>query len=312
MNKYWPYEPSIHLNLAIANLFMQTHEKFLHINNITIQETALDILDAKSRQYLFSEVLIQLEALILDAIELDLNIQHMKRLQNQALYHCTHKSMKEFIRKFKLKDGMYSIDFYSRYTQLFFHEHSEAISSLLTYLIFGCSKIDSNIFAFCKTKTPSYHVKALLENAILQISNFIAFNLAENYRLVDIVNRSEFNQVYNLKQSSIRNLLNFRNNLITGAWLNFYINYPQSIYCGQYHILLLSSQGIIQKKIYINRASSYLQLSNLQLSSIIYLELQDFIIPKTNKLITLIGKLIMYILSRLINKSIGIYFNKTT
>lgn len=310
MSRYWPCQSSIDLNLAVADIFMQTHQKFSqsigHENNNSM---VTDILDTHSKKQLFQEILIQLETLILDIIELNLSTKQIKQLHNQILYNCIQKSMQMFVQKLKLRNQIL-INFYSNYNRLFFHEHSAAVHNLLTYLIFGSNAIKNNVFIFCTIRTPFNHIKGLLENIIIQISNCIIFNILESYKLPNAILEVTNNQAYSAKYQSTRDLLNFRNNLITQTLLNFYIYYPQNIYCGKYQILLLSSKGIIQKNIYMNRSSDYLQLSNIQLSSIIYLELQDFIIPKLKSLITLIGTLIIYVFEKITNKSINIYLNQ--
>jgi len=309
---YWPNQQSLKLNLAVANLFIQTYKKFsLNLNNQTIKNLPLDILKNIIKKKLFEEILIELEILILDIIELNLNPKQIKELNNQILFNLINKVMKKFINRLKIKEVNNRINFYSQHNQLFFHEHSKIIENLLVYIIFGSHTLNYKFFAFHKSKTPIYHVKCLLENSIIQISNFIIFNFLENYQSID--NISSFlitKDICNLKYKSIRDISNFRNNIISNNLINIYIYYPQNIYCNKYEIWLFSSKGLIYKYIYCNRAQDYIKLSNLQISSIIYLELQDFILPKINNCIILLGRLMIYILIEIISKSFKIFLSK--
>nr|YP_009660532.1 conserved hypothetical plastid protein [Corallina chilensis]QCS25480.1 conserved hypothetical plastid protein [Corallina chilensis] len=305
---YWPNAQSIDLNLAVAELFVQTYQKFSgSLYNHTNTNLPIDVLDQYAKKQLLIETLIELEVLILDITEINLNPNNIKQLNDKIMYDIIDKTMSSFINKLAFKQKNCIVNYYSNYNQLFFNEHKTLIYYLLLYLIFGSNAIDKNKFPFYNLKTPFNHVKLLFENAIIQISNIIAFNLLENYSSIKAI--YEFltlNNICNKKYKSIRLLSNFRNNLINYNWINKYIYYPQNIYCSNYQILFVSSQKIIYKNIYINRISDYLKLSKIQLVSVLYLEIQDFVVPKINNLIILLGKLIIYILGELISKSIKI------
>lgn len=310
MTKYWPNRQSINLNLAVANLFVQTYQKFSDkLSNKTRISLPIDILDTYVKKQLFIDILIELEILIIDLIELNLDIENIKKLNNKILHDIVSKAMKNFINKLEHKKDCHLIYFYSSYNQLFFAEHKILIQDLLIYLVFGSNAIDAITFPFYKLKTPFNHVRILLENAIIQIGNIITFNLLENFPSIQAI--SKFLIINNLckhNNISIRSVSNFRNNLVSYNWANQYIYYPQNIYCSKYKIWLLSSKGILYKYIYINRSSEYLKLSKIQLSLILYLELQDFIIPKMNTLIIIFGKFIVYISVKIIGKGFQLCF----
>lgn len=309
---YWPNKQSINLNLAVAELFIQTYQKFfINLKNRTSQDLPIDILDLSIKKKLFLNTLIEVEIIILDIIELNLTIQDISKLYNRILYDLIRKTMKKFIYYLNINNQKYTIDFHCNYSKLFFYENTYISYNLFIYLIFGSDNIKNNIFQFNNSSTPKYHVKALFENFIIQVSNMVIFNLLENY--TSIKNLSQLlieNNLYNKNYKSIRDISNFQNNLFSYSWINLYIYYPQNIYCSQYQLWLFSSKGIIYRYIYLNRHSDYLTLSHSQMSSIIYLEIQDFIIPKINFFITILGKLIIYILLEIISKSIQIFLNQ--
>jgi len=67
---YWPNKQSLNLNLAVANLFIQTYKKFsLNLHNQTVKNLPVDILKTIIKKKLFQEILIELEILILDIIK---------------------------------------------------------------------------------------------------------------------------------------------------------------------------------------------------------------------------------------------------
>lgn len=309
---YWPNKQSINLNLAVAQLFIQTYQKFfIKLNNRTKQNIPIDILKSSIKRNLLFNTLIELEIIVLDIIELNLTIKDIKKLYYQILYDLIKKTTKKFLHFLNIKSQEYTIDINCTYSKLFFYENTYISHNLFIYLIFGSDSIQNNIFLFNNLKTPIYHVKSLFENFIIQISNIVIFNILENYTLIDNSSKSIIdNHLYNKNYKSIRDISNFQNNFFIYSWINLYIYYPQNIYCNQYQIWLFSSKGIIYKHIYTNRYINYVQLSHSQMSSIIYLEVQDFIIPKINFFITMLGKLIIYIVLEIINKVIKILLNQ--
>ena len=305
---YWPNKQSTELNLAVAKLFIQTYKKLSgSISNKTKNHLPTDILNNYAKKKLFIEVLTELEILVLDITELNLSINNTKQLNNKIVYDIVNRIMYNFTKTLRLNKRGKIINCNNFYNNLFFDEHPSLINNLLIYLVFGSDLIDKEKITFHYFKTPFNYVKLLFENTIIQISNIIAFNLLENHE--SIKKSYDFftiNHICNLKYTSIRSISNLRNNLANYHWINKYICYPQSIYCAHYQLSIFSIQGIIYKKIHFNRTSNYLKLSKIQLLSILYLEIQDFIGPKINKTIILLGKILIYLISELISKSIQI------
>ena len=312
MIKYWPNKPSADLNSAVANLFVQTYQKFsLKLSNHTNYYLPIDILSAYTKKKLFLEALVELETLILDIIELNLNIQQINKLHYQILHDLIYKIMQKCVYIFKIKTTFYQISFYNKYNKLFFCEQPKIIQQLLTYLVFGSNNIENSLFTLYQNKTPIYHVKILFENFIIQISNIVTFNLLDNCQSIEQISSLLSKQyLWSSKYQSVRGMSNFRNNIINYNWINFYIYYPHNIYCNQYQVWLFNSKGISSKYIFVNRINEYIKLSNLQLGTIIYLEIQDFIIPRINIFITTIGNLIIYVINEILNKSFKIFFNR--
>lgn len=302
---YWPNKQSIKLNLAVANLFVQTYQKYSQaISNKTSAYLPTDILSINIKKLLFIEILIELEILILDLTEINLDISSIKQLNNKIVYDLVNRIIKSFSQGFNQCKSSKIINFDSSHNKLFLNEHAILINQLFLYLVFGASAIESSFFNFHNLKTPFNHVRLLFENTIIQISNIVIFNLLEQFN--SIKNLSEFLTINNICDShyrSIRNISSFRNNLISYHWLHLYIDYPYNTYCSCYKTWMFSNAGIIYKHIYLNRISDYIKLSKTQLLFILYLEARDFIAPKINYIITLLGQLILYIIGELIIES---------
>lgn len=306
---YWPNKQSLQLNLEVSDLFIQTYNKFfINLKNKTQQKLPSDIFTASIKRSIFLNILIELEIILLDIIELNLTRSNINKINHHLLYNLINKIIYKFIKKNETKNQENNINLQYQYNQFFFYENIQIFKNLLIYLIFGSQYIELHTFKFRCAQTPKYHVKVLFENLIIQTSNIIIFNILEQ----DLSQLSTFSSFsdYQMPYKSIRSISNFQNNLLSSNWINTYIYYPQNIYCNQYQAWLLSSHGLIFKYIYINRYYEYLRLSTSQMLIVTYIELQDFILPKLNLFIILLGKLIIYILLEIINKSIKILINQ--
>lgn len=314
MIKYWPSRQSVDLNMTVSKLFAHTYQKFfLELTNKTNKNLPLDIFSKYTKKQLLLEALIELEVLIVDIVELDIDIQELKQLNRQILLHLINSTTSKLLKQLGIQKTNFFINFHLNYNRLFFHEHSLGTNVLLTYLIFGSNSIADHAFPFHNNRTPFYHVKAMFENLIIQIGNITTFNILEKSKSAQETYSLMYNKELLLSgHQSIRKLSNFKNNISCYNLISRYINYPQDIYGGKYRVYLLSSRGIICKYIYLNRAYDYIRLSNYQLNSIIYLEIQDFIVPRFNLFIGLIGKLITYVFIEIIGKNLNASLRRIT
>ena len=309
---YWPNKQSIRLNLEVANLFIQTYKKLsINLNNTTNQVLPTDILDNYIKQKLLINILIELEIIVVDIVELNLSKREIKNLFSKITYNLIYKIIKKIISY----EQIYYINppnqFNCNYNKLFFEDNQYITESLFIYLIFGSNDVKNKIFQFETNKTPKYHVKNLFENFIIQISNAVIFNFLENNKSLKNIYKILIDKnLCNKNYQSIRNISKFQNNLYSYNWLNKYIFFPQNIYCNQCKVWLFSSKGLIYRYIYSNRYLNYIKLSKSQISSLIYLEVQDYFIPKINYLIQLLGKLIIYLILDIIRKSTQIILNQ--
>ena len=309
---FWPNKQSIKLNLEVAKLFRQTYKKLsTNLHNTTKQILPTDILDQYIKQKLLTSILIELEIIILDIVELNLKKEEIKGLFSKITYNLIYKIIKKIIYYEKIDTINPSNEFNCNYNQLFFEDNRCLTENLFIYLIFGSNDIEHKIFTFDTKTTPKYHVKILFENFIIQISNAVVFNFFVNHKSLRKIYKILIEKnLCNKNYKSIRNISKFQNNLYSYNWFNKYIFFPQNVYCSQCKIWLFSSKGLIYRYIYSNRYSNYLKLSELQISSIIYLEVQDYLIPKINYFIRLLGKLIIYLILDIIKRITQIILSK--
>nr|YP_010204033.1 hypothetical protein LK038_pgp148 [Ahnfeltia fastigiata]UAT97562.1 hypothetical protein Ahn.fas.Ore.pt_073 [Ahnfeltia fastigiata] len=306
MITYWPSEQSLQLNYKVANLFLQTHEKFSEdLSNSTKENLPIDLVDTTARKKLFASVLSELEILVLDIIELNLNIENLHLLNHKILYDITEKSLLRFMSSLEYPSE-FSFNLYkSYYFKLLLFDHRLLLENLLIYLIFGSSGIDIKLFPFEKWKTPLEHVKILLENLVIQISNIIVFSIIDEMKPIsEVLDFLIMNKLCNSTYVSIRSIALFRNNLIAQSIIILYFYQPKAVYSARYKVWLFSSRGLISRYIYTSRSNDYLKLCKIQLFCILCLELQDLIIPKLENLILVLGRIILYLFVNILGNSL--------
>lgn len=308
MIKYWPHRQSIELNHEVALLFAQTKNKFASnlLENTTNDLLSIDIIDNHNKSKIFHCVLKELEILILDIIELDLNIENIKLLNHKMLYDLIEKTLLQFISNDKILKEVFQFKKNISYnSDITFFEHKLLLENVLIYLVFGSNYIQDKIFAFDNLKTPQKHVSILLENLVIQTSNFALIQIIEEtYSLSELISFLIDNNLCNSSYLSIRSIALFRNNLIIQNLKYRYINQPRAIYGARYKVWLLGFNGLICKYIYTSRLEDLPKLSKPKLIFIILIELQDIILPKLEQLLLILGKIILYVLINIVGTSI--------
>nr|YP_010851141.1 hypothetical protein Ycf55 [Aphanocladia delicatula]WGH14131.1 hypothetical protein Ycf55 [Aphanocladia delicatula] len=287
--KYWPNRPSINLNNAVVNLFIETEKKLmLKTHNNSNQYLYLDILNTTTRNKLLQSILNEFKELVLDIIEINLNTQMIIKLNKRIKNIFITRVLNKFLSQFR-----YSKRINSNYQ--FNNNYNNLIDHLLIYLIFGSSFIEDNIFLFETLYTPYNHVKILLENFIIQIGNITIKQLI--YNLNDSLNINKFLKQHNICNkiyTSNRSIILFINNL---KWQNFiqsYIYDVKSFYNERQKVWIISSEGTITKYIYISKEKQIQSFNQTKILFMFWLETKDLLIPKTEKFIIQIAKYFLY------------------
>nr|UAD87119.1 hypothetical protein [Gracilaria pacifica] len=299
MVNHWPYKQGISLNHEVAYLFAHIRQKFnKSLSNNTKDYLYIDILNNSVKHKLFSIVLVELEILVLDLVELNVTLEGIQILKDKIFYDLIQKVVARFLIEFAVNSPSIILIQSKRYyyLQVTLLEYKWLLENLLTYLIFGSMYVDNYIFAFDQQHTPIKHVELLLENVMIQVSNLAVFMILENLKsLSNIITFLKKNKLCNSSYISIRSLASFRNNLFYQNLLYLYIIQPKYIYSNRYKVWLVGHKGLITRYIYAYRLDDFIQLSYLQLIIITLIELQDFIIPKFEKFVLVLVKLILYV-----------------
>lgn len=298
MIKYWPNKQSIKLNNAIVDLFLDTENKLMfNLSNKTSHYLYIDILNNINKNRLFNLILEEFKRLILNLVELNLSKGSIKNLNNQIFYIFIEKICVNFSytinQKYKHKYKLISI------------ENNALIKNLLIYLILGSSYVDSNSFLFDQMYTPYKHVQILFENFIVYTSNIVIQNLVHELTILSEINTFlKSKQICNNSYISSRSIVLFLNNLKWQSFLQSYIYQPKCMYNERYQVWLISSNGIVTKYIYGSRVEEIKKLTKFKIFFLLWMETKDIIIPKIERVLTQIGKYLLYVSISLVSNTI--------
>nr|YP_010903195.1 hypothetical protein REP76_pgp182 [Hypnea cornuta]WCH55648.1 hypothetical protein [Hypnea cornuta] len=305
MIEYWPHYQSLELNKQVVSLFYNTRQKiYYNLSNSTNCMLYIDLLDNNNKQRLFSNVLIELEIIILDVIALDLTIESLKLLSSKILFDLIYKSLKKFVPNSKYHYDDFSTDF-SVYLKNIMNEYHIIIEYLLIYMTHGSSKMQSRVFVFDYEKTPISHVYILFENLLVQVSDAVIYCIVSKMNsLFNIIDFIKNNKLSNISYFSIRSIALFLNTLLIQNVIQLYINQPKYIYNSRYKVWLLGSSGLVVKYIYVSRLDDVYLLSKWQLVIFCLVEIQDLIVPQVEKFVFVISKILLYVLVSFFGNSV--------
>nr|YP_010851339.1 hypothetical protein Ycf55 [Echinothamnion hookeri]WGH14328.1 hypothetical protein Ycf55 [Echinothamnion hookeri] len=287
--KYWPNKPSINLNNAIVNLFIETEKKLmLKTNNKSHQYLYLDILNTITRNELLKSILHQFKELILDIIEINLNNTIIIKLHKKIRTIFIDRVSNDFLLKLKCN---YAI----KNNKKFNDSNNNLTDYLLIYLIFGSSYIENNVFLFETLYTPYNHVKILLENFIIQTGNIIIKQLIYNLNNSPNINKFLKQQnICNKLYTSNRSIILFLNNLKWQDLTQSYIYDIKSFYSERQKVWIISSKGMTTQYIYLSKEKKLQSFNQMKIVFIFWLETKDLLIPKAEKFIVQIAKYCLY------------------
>ncbi|MCX5962144.1 MAG: DUF3685 domain-containing protein [Cyanobacteria bacterium] len=142
----------------------------------------------------------------------------------------------------------------------------------------------------------------LLENTVLRLANAVIQPLLNQFSDVEWVKAKYFKIQY----ASSRELMEFRNDLSWRYRRDRWLDTPKDIFESQYRLLYLAENGIGETVIYAPRQQELADLSGLPLAVTLVLETRDAISPRLRSVIALIGTGVVYVLTEVVGRGIGL------
>jgi DNA-binding NarL/FixJ family response regulator len=176
------------------------------------------------------------------------------------------------------------------------------VRELLSYFLFQAPlMIDATSQPFGSSQA-FYRASQLLENLIIQVANAVVQPLLNHFAESEVVK----DQFYVRSRLSTREIERFRNELSWRYRVEHYIYEPQTIFESRYELYNLNSDGICRNSIYAPRRQELEYLKGVRLAVTLALELRDAITPRLRSLITFLGRSVVYLLTEVIGRGIGL------
>ena len=170
------------------------------------------------------------------------------------------------------------------------------------HLLFEIPLTVDNISCVAGSPEAMQRAEALLENLAIQVASGVVQPLLNN-----LANIEEIKQIfYDGKLISTREIERFRNDLSWRySWDRYFVE-PKAIFESRFWLFVLGDSGIKRISIYAPRNLELAQLSGWQLALTLVLETRDAIAPRVRAVISLLGTAVVYVLTQVIGRGIGL------
>ncbi|MEG3904305.1 MULTISPECIES: DUF3685 domain-containing protein [unclassified Microcoleus] len=170
------------------------------------------------------------------------------------------------------------------------------------HLLFETPLTVDNVSCVAGSPEAMQRAEALLENLAIQVASGVVQPLLNN-----LANIEEIKQIfYDGKLISTREIERFRNDLSWRySWDRYFVE-PKAIFESRFWLFVLGDSGIKRISIYAPRNLELAQLSGWQLALTLLLETRDAIAPRVRAVISLLGAGVVYVLTQVIGRGIGL------
>jgi DNA-binding NarL/FixJ family response regulator len=176
------------------------------------------------------------------------------------------------------------------------------IAEFFAHLLFEIPLVVDNISCVAGSPQAMQRAEALLENLAIQVASGVVQPLLNNFAYVEEIKQT----FYDGKLISTREIEQFRNNLSWKYRWNSYFVEPKAIFESRFWLYIFGESGIRRIAIYAPRNRELAQLSGWQLALTLVLEARDAIAPRVRAVISLLGAAVVYVLTQVIGRGIGL------
>lgn len=173
---------------------------------------------------------------------------------------------------------------------------------LLNYLLFQVPLPIDNITDPIDSPIAAARAGELLEHLTIIMASAVIWPLLNRFGNSESI-KSTF---YDRRLLSSREIERFRNDLSWRYRIDRYFIQPQAIFESRYRLFIFSNYGIEQMAIYSPRPEELDGLAGIPLAVTLALETRDAIAPRLRSATTFLGTIIVYLLTEIIGRSIGL------
>jgi DNA-binding NarL/FixJ family response regulator len=176
------------------------------------------------------------------------------------------------------------------------------ISELFSYLLGKPGLVIDNIVYPSDDPEAIARIEFLLHNLIIHLANAVMQVILNNFSDLEVFKY----QLYQGKYRSDRELARFRNQLSWRYRQEHYFTHPQNIFESRHRLLAINGGAIRTMYVYAPRRSELNELTGIPWLSTMVIEIRDAIAPEVRKLIALAGSGVVFVLTQVIGKGLGL------
>jgi len=279
------------------------------LSNLTGVVLEIDILATEKRWDLLSIVLHKFEDILDELRFSQVTLEQLPQKRSLVLQDLWQVSLMDFFGKYytlPVDNNEFEVVNVLQqnvvFVQVSILDKIPLVVELLAHQLFETPLIIDNVSYPARTPEAMAQAEILLQNLIIQVANAVIQPLLNEFADIETIKQS----FYDRRLISSREIARFRNNLSWRYRLSQLLLEPQAIFDSRYDLFVLSDTGIKQTSIYSPRRQELEQLRGIRLAVTLAYETRDAIAPRLRAAISWAGSGVVYILTQVLGKSIGL------
>ena len=279
------------------------------LSNLTGVVLEIDILATEKRWDLLSIVLHKFEDILDELRFSQVTLEQLPQKRSLVLQDLWQVSLRDFFGKYytlPVDNNEFEVVIVFQQNvvlvQASILDKIPLVVELLAHQLFETPLIIDNVSYPARTPEAMAQAEILLQNLIIQVANAVIQPLLNEFADIETIKQS----FYDRRLISSREIARFRNNLSWRYRLSQLLLEPQAIFDSRYDLFVLSDTGIKQTSIYSPRRQELEQLRGIRLGVTLAYETRDAIAPRLRAAISWAGSGVVYILTQVLGKSIGL------
>ncbi len=292
-----------------SELFESTFTKLqFSLQNLSGVPLEVDIFREEKKRELLELILLKLKN-VLDELRSQVQISQLPELQPVIMRDLWQAVITDFFGKYSLLQvGNRNLEIVNYLLQDAFIVQTAILNrvplvvDLFAFLLFQTPLVIDNVPYAANSPEAKERAASILDNLLIQVANGVVQPLLNQFANVETIKQS----FYDRRLISTREIEQFRNNLSWKYRLSNYISEPKAIFESRYELFVLASRGIAKISIYAPRSQELAKLSGIPLVVTLALETRDAIAPRLQAAVAFLGSGIIYILTQVIGRAIGL------
>jgi len=295
-------QPSTPLEVTLAKLQFS-------LSNLTGVVLEIDILQAEKKRDLLYIVLQKFEEILAELRFSQVTLEQLPQKRSQILQDLWQLSITEFFGKYyTLPVGNDEFEVVkvmlgdTVIVQDAILDKIPLVVELLAHQLFQTPLMIDNVSYPAQTPEALARLEMIIQNLMIQVANGVIQPLLNEFADIETIKQS----FYDRSLISTREITRFRNNL-SWRYRRFQLLLePRAIFESRYDLFVLSDTGIKQTSIYAPRRQELEQLRGIAFAVTLAYETRDAIAPRLRGAISWIGQGVVYVLTQVLGKSIGL------